>query len=253
MLFNTAARMCADSSVPTTYEGEGVVGIAFGEDVLDVPRNVYKNGLIIDLTAAEILKEQGVDVGLVEVIPERSKGGALMENRFEHFLPEDEYTNDSYDAYEITVAEGAEIDSELEYKNELTTQTTPAAYFYENADGEKFFVFAHRAYFNGEGSYRSYARARQLRRAVERLSGKRLPAFVDGNPDVYLITKRAEDGSLAVALFNLSIDTLLDGVVELDATYSRVRADGAEATLEGDKVKLSTVQPFSFVSLHLEK
>lgn len=253
MLFNVAARMCADASVPTVYEGEGICTIAFGEDVLDVPRNVYKNGLIIDLTAAEILTEQGIDVGLRGVSAEREKGGALMESRFEHFLPDDEYINGTYDAYEITVAEGAEIDSEFEYKSELSTQTTPAAYFYENADGEKFFVFAHRSYFNQEDSYRSYARARQLRRAVERLSGKRLPAFVDGNPDVYLIAKRGEDGSLAVALFNLSIDTLLDGVVELDGAYSRVSADGAEATLVGDRVHLSRVAPFSFVSLHLTK
>lgn len=251
--FNAAARALSDGALPTTYEGEGICGIAFGEDVLDVPRNVYKNGLILDLTAAEILKSRGVDVGLLSVNKASASAVELLTANFEHFLCEDECVLVGYDVKAIEVADGAQIDSEYCMGSVDSEERMPASYFYENSEGDKFFVLLHRAYFNQEDTYRSYARARQLRRAAERLSGKRLCAFVDGNPDVYLLAKRREDGELLIALFNFSVDTLVAPKVELDGTYASVRSFGCDATLQDDCVCLSDVMPFGHAFLKLKK
>ncbi len=251
--FNAAARALADGAIPSTYEGEGVCGIAFGEDVLDVPRNVYKNGLILDLTAAEILKSRGVDVGLAAVNDASASGVELLVANYEHFCFEDECVLMGYGIRSIEVAEGAVVDSEYRMGSVDGETRTPASYFYENSEGERFFVLAHRAYYNSEDTYRSYARARQLRRAAERLSGKRLPAFVDGNPDVYVLAKRRENGELLVALFNFSVDALVAPKVELDREYASVSAVGCDATLDGECVRLSDVMPFGYAFLKLEK
>lgn len=251
MLFNPAARALADGSIPTTYEGEGICGIAFGEDVLDVPRNVYKNGLILDLTAAEILESRGVDVGLVSSQDVADQGVELLVANYEYFREEDNCVHADYALRSLALKEGAEVDSDYLYGSVDAQKRTPASYFYENAEGERFFVLGHRAYFNSEGTYRGYARARQLRRAVERLSGRRLPAFVDANPDVYLITKRCEDGALSVALFNFSLDVLVAPTVQLDRAYTSVSATKCDARLDGASVHLSDVMPFGCAFLKL--
>ena len=219
--------------------------------MLDVPRNVYKNGLILDLTAAEILESRGVDVGLVSAKKSDNVGIELLTANYEYFREEGDVVLVGYEPMHLTLREGAVVDSEYVYGSVDSETRTPASYFYENSEGEKFFVLAHRAYYNAEGTYRSYLRARQLRRAAERLSGQKLPAFVDGNPDVYVLTKRADNGDLLVALFNLSLDELYAPLVELDRTYRRVTALAAEATLCEGGVRLSDIAPFKHAFLRL--
>ena len=62
--FSSAARMLAANAIPTVYEGAGVTGIAFGENAYALTDECFENGLIIDLLAAKILSDRGMDVGI---------------------------------------------------------------------------------------------------------------------------------------------------------------------------------------------
>ena len=65
IFFSPAAKMLADASIPTTYQGEGVCSVAFGENIKYVPDEALKRGIIIDASAAKILMEKGIDVGII--------------------------------------------------------------------------------------------------------------------------------------------------------------------------------------------
>ena len=65
--FSYGARMLTDNAIPTVYEGNFGVGIAFGENARHLPKEAFENGLILDIRAARILMEQGVDVGLESI------------------------------------------------------------------------------------------------------------------------------------------------------------------------------------------
>ena len=65
--FLLAAKMVSENSIPSTWYGEGVSGIAFAENVKAVSPETMKKGLIVDLRAAQVLQEQGIDVGLLSV------------------------------------------------------------------------------------------------------------------------------------------------------------------------------------------
>ena len=88
---------------------------------------------------------------------------------------------------------------------------------------------------------RAYPRARQLRRAIERLSGRRLPAFVEGNPDLYLMVKDGDAGERAVGLWNCFDDEAISPTVELDRPYSKIEFIGCRGRLEGTRVILDDI------------
>lgn len=238
--FPVAARMLAQTSVPTTYYGEGVCGIAFGENVKMVPREAFKKGMILDVEAARLLEEQGIDVGLVSV-------GKTVNVIEENFETQNEYALGSYQAHLIELKEGAKADSFICYYDDETSsmQQSPCAYYYENKEGEQFFVFAFEGYFNSDTMYRSYARSKQLEQAVKAFFGNNLPAYSYGNPDLYLMCK-VQDGAMAVGLWNCFADGIETPVITLDKEYSEIRFINCEGKLEGNQVTLSYMEPFSF-------
>lgn len=242
VFFSPAAVMLADNSVPTVYEGEGVCGVAFAENVLSVPREAFKKGLILDCRAAVLLSERGVDVGLVSV-------GEGFTAEKEYFEAEDDYTASNAWVYDISVSDNAEVLSRFITCAADCTETrrTVGSYFYENADGERFLVFAfdgYEQYYSG-GGMRGYYRSAMLRNACVRF-GAALPAYSYGHPDLYLQAKRGADGSLSVGLWNMFADAVFEPTVELDGSYSAVEGIGCTARLAGDRVILSDIAPFSF-------
>ena len=54
--------MLAACGVPTTYSGNGLCGIAFGENARYLESSAWEKGLILDASAARILSERGIDV-----------------------------------------------------------------------------------------------------------------------------------------------------------------------------------------------
>lgn len=65
--FSIASKMLSDSTIPTVYEGLGVAGIAFAENINMVSEEALKNGIIIDAKAAKILNKKGIDVGIISI------------------------------------------------------------------------------------------------------------------------------------------------------------------------------------------
>ena len=124
------------------------------------------------------------------------------------------------------------------------------SYYYRNGSGHKFFVFNFDAYFNGEDIYRSYLRSRQIAEAPEVFGGKRLPAYSYGHPDLYIMCKKNEN-SMAVGLWNMFADEIDKPIIELDDCYKRIDFINCSGKIEGNKVYLSSIMPFSFAAFEV--
>ena len=249
--FSGAARSFAQTATPTTYVGEGVTGACFGEAAYSLTHEDCKRGMILDGSAAAILTKRGFDVG-IRSVGARAAGGVetfLVDNEMIHSIGSYLYRNAFADTIEILST--CDVDGE----------SVVGSYRYENAEGERFLVI------NADGrirdavpnstrmTFRHYARARQYRDHAEWLTrGERLPAFVYGQPDLYLMAKKNAAGDeMAVGLWNFSVDDALDPVVDLDGEYTSVESFRCTATLEGDKVRLSDLPAFGFAAILLKK
>ncbi|MBP5542988.1 MAG: hypothetical protein ILM98_02850 [Kiritimatiellae bacterium] len=189
-----AGKLIADASIPTVYEGPGICGAAFGENVKQVPKEALARGLIVDRRGAELLEEMGVSVGLGD--------------------------------------KGANV---------------PETFFHENADGERFFVIN----FDTKGPKgRDYETSRTLANTVRRLTGKNLPAYVNGCPDLYVMVKR-EGSETVIGLWNMFADSVLDGMVELDAPAVDVEFFNCTGRKDGDHLVVDEIPPFSFAGIRL--
>lgn len=239
LFFSVAARMLAYNAIPTTYEGAGTTGIAFGENARHLPPEAFKKGLILDVTAAKILQARGIDAGL------RNVGGKVTpaEERF----PSGNHIalNDSY-AYDITVSRKAEILS--------VGGDVPLSYRYENAAGQRFLVLnfvtdvvSRKAYI-----WRHYARGRQITENMQWLSGETLPAYAAGSPGLYLQCKEGAD-SMTVGLWNFHPDPAFTPVVRMAQSWSRIEYLNTDGTLEGDQVRLAEIPPFGFAAFTVHK
>ncbi|MBQ1947705.1 MAG: hypothetical protein II359_03750 [Clostridia bacterium] len=242
MFYSQGARMLAASSIPTVYEGTGICGIAFGENIKYVPKEAMHQGLILDIRAASILMEQGIDIGI------REKKNEISATE-EYFVAENEYVNvdASGGIYEMKLDAGAEVQSYFIHEGEKY----PASYRYENNDGQKFLVFAFEGYYMPECLFRQYTRARQLIQNIQWLSEGKLPAQITGNPDLYVMTKQKE-GKLAVGLWNFFADSIDHPEITLDREYKSIRYIGCEGTLVGNKVVLSKLAAFEFAGFEVE-
>lgn len=242
--FSIAARMLSDNSVPSTYAGEGVCGIAFGENVKMVPQDAFKKGLILDVRAAQILMAQGIDTGIASI-------GKSVDVYEEYFVADDEYVTGRFSARVCELADGTEVQSYIHYMDEkFDLIKAPGAYYYENKQGHRFMIFTFEAYFNTEFMYRSYCRSKQLAEGIKWLSGKALPAYCFGNPDLYFICKK-EKNAMAVGLWNIFADGVNEAVVELDEEYADVRFLNSSGRLEGNKVVLEEIGPFAFAAFEV--
>ena len=67
--FSSAAAMLTQLCIPVCYTGKAKIGAAFGEDALDIPENEFPEKLILDLPAAILLQEKGIDLGLRKITP----------------------------------------------------------------------------------------------------------------------------------------------------------------------------------------
>ena len=239
--FPAAQRLLCDSGVPMTY-GARSVHVVCGENGRYVPLEWLEDGMVLDMTAARLLMERGVDVGLREIGPAVSAQGA------EYYPAEDEYvlcgTVDRL--YSAALKKGAAV---LSCLGEKCT-----CYRYENAAGQRFLVypFDMDAVSHSLGLMRSYCRQRQLTAGLEWAGRRRLPAVCLGHPDSYLMCKRTPEG-LAVGLWNLSADSMAQPELRLDRAYGEAECFGCEAVLEGSTARiLGEVQPYAFAGILLK-
>ena len=235
LFFSPAARMLAAQAIPSVYEGIGIVGIAFGENAKYIDQDALNGGMILDITAAQILENAGVDVGL-------KKAGEFYKASREYFSQAHRYVSLwGCPAAEIEVKDGARIESTL---TDLKKETV-GSYSYQNAQGQHFLVFAFDGYSMNEHAFKHYVRGEQIERWV-RATGKALPASMLGNPDCYLLCKENEAGK-AIWIGNFFADECMQRVVTLDRSYKRIEFINCSGKLEGNKVILDAVLPYASV------
>ncbi len=250
------SRMLAAASVPGVYGDADTVGIVFGENAKYLPREALKNGLILDARAAEILTERGIDVGLV-------KKGDRMHIAVENFAIDNEMIPVSGFAYELTIKDIAKVESRfITYDATGMTLSSPVhniiytgdrndivgSYTYENADGERFLVFAFDGGVMPDNLFRDYSRADQLKRVLPYL-GKTYGFTICTAPHLYTIAKR-KDNKTAVALWNFCIDSVEEPTIRLDNKNARIVSTiGCEAKLSDGVITLSRIEPFGFAAV----
>jgi hypothetical protein len=150
-------------------------------------------------------------------------------------------------AYDITVKDTVKILSDAD----TSKGKIPMAYRYENSDGNRFLVLNINARCEGSGMLKHYARGRQYAENIEWLSGKKLPAYVYGNPSLYVQSKKDEN-AMAVGLWNFFADIAVNPVVHLDKEYSEIEFINCSGELKGDKVHLSDIPAFGFVGFEVK-
>lgn len=243
-LFSKAARTLTCNSIPTVYDGEGVCGIVFDENARNLPLSALKKGLILDIAAAEILTERGIDVGLKKIVsPLNNNNDSIIVGMEEHFLNDNNYISIIGDTvYDIEINNNAEILSDIESQK----GKIPISYRYENKDGNRFLVLNVNTRFDKSNALKHYARGKQYAENIPWLSGEKLPAYCYGHPSLYIQCQKNEK-ALAVGLWNFFADTAIEPIVKLDGTYKNIKFINCNGRLENDKVYLTDINPFTFV------
>ena len=239
--FPAAQRLLCDNGIPMAY-GTRAVHVICGENGRSVPLDWLDDGAVLDMAAARLLTERGVDVGLREIGPFEAAQGA------EYYPADDEYvmTGAIDRLYSVALKDGAVALSALGEK--------VTCYRYENEAGQRFVVypFDMDAVSHSLGLLRSYCRQRQLTAGLEWAGRKRLPAACLGHPDSYLMAKRTPDG-LSVGLWNLSADYMDGAQIRLDRAYETASFFGCDGALDGSRVTIKgDIPPYAFIGVALK-
>ncbi len=242
LFFSKAARILAHGAIPSVHEGDGVTGICFDENARSLSLENLKNGLIIDIAAAQILESRGVDVGIKSI-------GKPLSVKCERFADAgNTVLADNATVYDVALRNGAEVLSVG--KNDQ--QTVPMSYRYENSDGNRFLVLCFNTRKQCDASFYGYARSEQIAKNVFWLSGKNLPAYSYGNPHLYMQCK-ADEKTLAVGLWNFCADPIFQPVVELGENYDKIEFINCDGKLCGNLVSLSEIAPYGFAAFVAKK
>lgn len=239
--FSPAARMLASHAIPSVYEGLGTVGIAFGENAKYLDTGALEGGLILDVTAAQILEASGVDIGLCSA-------DGVFNSAKEYFIKDKRYVNAfNCPVKRITVKPGAKVESF--FFEEETARV--GSYTYKNDKGQCFLVFAFDGYNMSEHAFKQYERGEQIVDAIAEM-GKTLPAVMLGNPDCYMLCKDADE-SRAVFIGNFFSDECVNTTVTLDGEYKTVEFINCDGVLNGNSVTIDRIEPFASVGFEVKK
>ena len=238
------------NAIPTVYEGDGVCGIVFGDNAAYLPESAFKKGLIIDMTAAEILQKKGIDVGLRSCKP-------ISFSPLEDFGFATPVSISWVNSHcEIEIADNAKVLSRFVDCDFLKDErkSTPAAYLYENADGMRFLVYAFHAenQLVHSGMYMSYHRGRQIADAIEWLGGEALPVTCNGHPYGYVRCNRSGN-ALATAYFNCTPDGIDKLEFKFVAPVKNVKIIGGNGEQTSPTtVVVNDVRGFGYVGIECD-
>ena len=241
LFFSYASRMLSHLAIPTIFEGEGVGNIVFDENARTLPLSALNSGMIMDIAAAQILTERGVDVGLAAI-------GQATCGQQEHFLANHNHIfSPNTQVCDIALKEGAQILSDMQ----TALGTVPVSYRYENEKGQRFLVLNVKTREKEPSVLYHYARGKQIAENLPYLSKKPLPAFACGHPHMYLLCKEDAQGKKAVGLWNFFADEAENVQITLDKAYKNCRFLGASGVLSGNTVTLDTIPPFGFAAIEV--
>ncbi len=243
----SAICFLTDNAIPIAYGDANGPAVTFGFDATNLDRTHLRNGAILDVVAARLLKAAGIDVGLQEM-------GKAVEVSREVYPADRETVATHGNRYAMTLDAQAQVLSTLAtFDGEI-----PGAYLYENANGERFLVYAFDACEsqNQRGAFRSYCRQRQLIDAITWLARRPLDAVCPGHPDLYILVKKSEDG-LAIGLWNFFADAIESPRLLLADDYAGaeiINCGDAGCTLTGRQLTLhATIMPYGFAGILLHR
>lgn len=236
--------MLCNISIPTTFEESDYPCLITGENARTASVEVLKNGAILDAAAAMILQEKGIDTGI-----RSCEEATFLEERY--LAPDDAIPNvDCGGLRRITCDEKVKVLSCFE-------DGSPSSYTYENAAGNRFYVLAYDQFLAEHKEkpilnfLNNYYRQADLVKAIEWMCGHRLPVTCLRNPNLYVYTAK-KDGAMSVLLLNIFIDGIDRPVLELDGEYKHIRGVNCVATLEGNKVYLSEIEPYGMAAFEVK-
>ncbi|MBQ8742738.1 MAG: hypothetical protein IJZ03_05170 [Clostridia bacterium] len=237
----SSVALLSRNSISTSLDAGEYPAMITGENAKYTDKDDLKNGAILDVTAARIFMERGIDTGLLNA----EKGDFISEYYSRHGDSVPDINNNSL--YRITCNNKAEVLSIFRPTD------TPASYIYENTEGLKFYVVAYDAFFARKNANFSnnYYRQDDIMYAVKRLCGKDLPAVCKKNPGLYVYTAADED-SMSVLLMNIHLDDVIEPFVQLDRSYSDIRFINCSGRLDGDKVYLSDIGSYSMAAFEVK-
>ena len=217
----------------------------FGECARYFNPQEYKKGIILDLPAAIILQEKGIDLGIVDY----SQGMPWTEK-----FGEGEVV--AIDAnpgrlYRVKLSEKAKVLSLFDFEDE----ETPASFTVTGDNGEKYLIYA----FDGNsaaklesGVYCSYYRQKQLVEQIRAMGGN-VKVMGYEYPNLYVLTS-SDDRSVSVFMANINPDVIYTPEFELDDIYTKCELINADAYIKGNKLIFNTdIVPYSCVGIRLFK
>lgn len=216
--FSPAAAMLACHAIPVCYDGESDCAMVFGDDALYL-KDTHKK-VVLDRSAALLLMERGIDVGIDRVTDAPTPA-------FEYFEGEKILLgriNAEATFKDLTLKEGATVLSRFD-----TNAVASFAY-------GRFLILNFDAFTVNESStlFCSYARGKQLLRFFE----NPFPS-ISGFTDLYSIC--AERDGTHISLFqNLSIDPVLGLDITLPKPCKAFRLYGAEGECSGNTIHVTT-------------
>lgn len=232
--FPITTRAVASSGIPTKY-GVTDTGIVFGDNAKFLNDEQISKGLILDIRAAEILQQKGIDVGLKDV-------GIVIQ-------PTEQTFNDTHQSVRITspYARRIQVSPSSIIASIYEDFDTVASYLYENSDGARFYVMNYEAHCAEEYTYRNYEHQRYITVAYEWISGRKLPAFCKGYPDIYILAKESDNGkALAVGVWNFSADKIKNLKIELGCEYRESEFINCNGNLDNATVTLDILHAFEY-------
>ncbi len=233
--FHQASLLLAPHAIPTVYSGDGVCGMVCGEHAKYLPESALNHGLILDLQAAQILQRAGVDVGLRDAQP---FGNSVQELFDPAVGPRPLYCQCAL--YRLATAPGAKPQSWFVGNGD----PAPAAYRYQNAAGQRFFVLAFSVAEQpySAGVLLSDERGAQLTAQIPWLSGAAIPTAAEPHPHLYVIWKQQGDRA-ALAYFNLGADPVEDLTVTLPAPAAARFVIGTGRALDARTIQIDAIAP----------
>ncbi|MDR1093768.1 MAG: hypothetical protein LBL66_06435 [Clostridiales bacterium] len=246
------------AGMPHAFTPTGGPAVVCGVSARHIPLKELARGAVLDLNAARILTERGVDVGLVSAVPAVSDGWNAAWEASRVCECHADYGDNALvgiwvrvpkEFFKIETAPSARHLSHFLIEAGRATKRQLASYRYENKDGLRFYVLCYDVWENAARDVfplsRNYLRQRGLADAYEWLCGQKPDALCLGHPDLYTAVKKSE-GYTAVGLWNNFSDRIDRPEILLGGRWERAKFINCRGKLEGDKATLSVLYPYQF-------
>ncbi len=268
LFYPMASRLLWPFSIPTRFGQNSRFLVVFGENARHIAEP-EAHDYLLDSCAAHALEECGIDVGIkawetVEKL--QSRPGSIprtIGSAYDYPNMPKELYDPSQDLYcgihtpmvveQAELKDGCRVMLYYNYHRYhfLSEYKKPAAYLYENANGQKFFVWLFDSRLWDRKALRDYPVGHALIEGIRAIAPDALPVICEGNPDLYILTKR-KGNKLAVGLFNSCIDRMLQRKITLCAPIKSIRFVGCNGSFDGNVVEIDRLGGMEMAAFEAE-